>query len=203
MAIEEGEWLSYAEAGARFGISADAARQLAKRRGWQRRIPNETGALATVLVPADAGIRTRGSGGGRSGGRRPLTGGAPGIDRETNPGQPGFGDESPRAIAVLVGQLAQERELSIRAEQHAVDLQARLTTAQIALADASAAERSAAGEAAVLRATLDDLRRRLDDSEAERRQLSERLTGLLSHRQAGSVPSVTPHQPWWKRWFRG
>jgi hypothetical protein len=32
---------------------------------------------------------------------------------------------------------------------------------------------------------------RLDASEAERRQLSERLTGLLSHRPAGSVPSVT------------
>lgn len=53
-----------------------------------------------------------------------------------------------------------------------------------------------------LRAGLDDLRARLDASETERRRLSERLTGLLSHRQAGSVPSVVPSSPWWRRWFR-
>lgn len=52
-------------------------------------------------------------------------------------------------------------------------------------------------------AMLEDLRRRLDASEAERRQLSERLTGLLAHRQAGSVPTVALRPPWWKRWFRG
>jgi septal ring factor EnvC (AmiA/AmiB activator) len=54
-------------------------------------------------------------------------------------------------------------------------------------------------------AGLDDLRRRLDASETERRQLSERLTGLLTHRQGGSVPTV-PAVPigrsWWRRWFR-
>ena len=37
-----------------------------------------------------------------------------------------------------------------------------------------------------------DLRRCLDASEAERRQLSERLAGLLSHRQAGSVSLAPP-----------
>ena len=50
-------------------------------------------------------------------------------------------------------------------------------------------------------AGLDDLRHRLDASEAERRQLSERLTGLLPHRQAGSVPSVALRLPWWRRWL--
>lgn len=56
-------------------------------------------------------------------------------------------------------------------------------------------------------ATIRDLRARLDDSESERRQLSERLTGLLAHRQAGSVP-VAPAQTvapvargWWRRMF--
>lgn len=49
-----------------------------------------------------------------------------------------------------------------------------------------------------------DLRRRLDDSEAERRRVQERLTGLLTHRQAGSVPASipTPRLPWWRRWLR-
>lgn len=53
-----------------------------------------------------------------------------------------------------------------------------------------------------LRVGLDDLRARLDASERERRQLSERLTGLLSHRQTGSVPVVALRPPWWRRWFR-
>ena len=58
-----------------------------------------------------------------------------------------------------------------------------------------------------------DLRVRLDDSETERRRVQERLTGLLTHRRAGSVPPVKPNLsppdtsygtrvPWWRRWFR-
>jgi hypothetical protein len=35
-----------------------------------------------------------------------------------------------------------------------------------------------------------DLRRRLEDSEAERRRAQERLTALLTHRLTGTVPSV-------------
>jgi hypothetical protein len=54
--------------------------------------------------------------------------------------------------------------------------------------------------------TIRDLRRRLDASEAKRRQLSERLTGLLTHRSAGSVPAAPTRlevpAPWWRRWFR-
>jgi hypothetical protein len=58
-------------------------------------------------------------------------------------------------------------------------------------------------------AMLEDLRRRLDASEEERRRVQERLTGLLTQRQgtmgqAGSVPAVQrtePGAPWWRRWF--
>ena len=56
-------------------------------------------------------------------------------------------------------------------------------------------------------ATIRDLRARLDAAETERRQLSERLAGLLERRTAGSVP-VTPvptvapvARGWWKRLF--
>jgi hypothetical protein len=61
-----------------------------------------------------------------------------------------------------------------------------------------------------LRETIRDLRDRLDASGAERRheseehrRVQERLTGLLTHRQAGSVPPVMPRvrMPWWRRWF--
>jgi hypothetical protein len=54
-----------------------------------------------------------------------------------------------------------------------------------------------------LREAIRDYRTRLDKSETDRERVQERLTGLLTHRQAGSVPSVTPQarRPWW-RWFR-
>jgi hypothetical protein len=58
-------------------------------------------------------------------------------------------------------------------------------------------------------ATIRDLRTRLDTEVEERRRVQERLTGLLTHRQAGSVPAVQRleavsnlQRPWWRRWFR-
>lgn len=55
--------------------------------------------------------------------------------------------------------------------------------------------------------TIRQLWRRLDAAEAERREVQHKLTALLTHRQVGSVPSVSstftsPRQPWWRRWFR-
>jgi chromosome segregation ATPase len=43
--------LTYAEIAARLGISGDAARQLVRRRGWLRIVPNRRGATTTVIVP--------------------------------------------------------------------------------------------------------------------------------------------------------
>ena len=70
-------------------------------------------------------------------------------------------------------------------------------------------------------ASIADLRGRLDASEAERRQLSERLHGMLVDRretQGGTPPPFAanagmpvlsaatglaiPRPPWWRRWFR-
>jgi hypothetical protein len=57
--------------------------------------------------------------------------------------------------------------------------------------------------------TIRDLRARLDAEVEERRRVQERLTGLLTHRQVGSVPSVPKTETvpslrlaWWQRWFR-
>ena len=48
-------------------------------------------------------------------------------------------------------------------------------------------------------AVIEDLRRRLDFESEERR----RLTAILTHRGAGSVPSVPALRvPWWRRWGR-
>ena len=66
------------------------------------------------------------------------------------------------------------------------------------------------GEIAALQARISEqaetiraLWQRLDKSEAERERIQERLNGLLTHRQAGSVPAVFPRVPrsWWRRWF--
>jgi hypothetical protein len=53
------------------------------------------------------------------------------------------------------------------------------------------------------------LSQRLEASEAERRDAQHELTALLTHRQAGSVPTVQRSDtvpdlraPWWGRWFR-
>jgi hypothetical protein len=66
--------------------------------------------------------------------------------------------------------------------------------------------------------TIRDLRQRLDRADErlageidERRRVQERLTGLLTHRQAGSVPAAgylaggggeDARRPWWRRWRR-
>ena len=51
MADQEEHWLTYAEVGQLLGISAEAARAMARRQKWPRRTPNDHGALARVLVP--------------------------------------------------------------------------------------------------------------------------------------------------------
>ena len=51
--MSEERWLTYAELGQELGISVEAARSLVRRHKWPRRIPNEYGAPARVLVPAD------------------------------------------------------------------------------------------------------------------------------------------------------
>jgi hypothetical protein len=54
------EWMTYAEAGAHFGVSAEAARQIAFRRKWPRRRPNDApNGQVQVLVPDDAETRPR------------------------------------------------------------------------------------------------------------------------------------------------
>jgi hypothetical protein len=54
--------------------------------------------------------------------------------------------------------------------------------------------------------TIRQLWQRLDAEAEERRRVQERLTALLTHRQAGSVPAVHMpelRRPWWRRrWFR-
>jgi DNA repair exonuclease SbcCD ATPase subunit len=49
----DGLRLTYAAIAGRLGISGEAARQLVRRRGWRRIIPNRQGAPAIIIVPED------------------------------------------------------------------------------------------------------------------------------------------------------
>ena len=51
------EWLTYAQAGARFGLSADAIRMRAHRLGWRTQPGNDGRTL--VQVPEDAAVQPR------------------------------------------------------------------------------------------------------------------------------------------------
>ena len=55
--IMPGEWLTYAQAGARFGLSADAIRMRAHRLGWRTQPGNDGRTL--VQVPEDAAVKPR------------------------------------------------------------------------------------------------------------------------------------------------
>jgi hypothetical protein len=105
-----------------------------------------------------------------------------------------FGIKSPQ------GETAVINGASGGAVAHAVQSHAA-HTGEIAVLERLLAER----EASIVRQdeTIRDLRSRLDAEVAERRRVQERLTGLLTHRQAGSVPAVMPRvrKPWWRRWF--
>jgi hypothetical protein len=51
--MAEENWLTYAELAEALGISIVAARSLAKRHKWPRRVPNAPGSVALILVPED------------------------------------------------------------------------------------------------------------------------------------------------------
>jgi hypothetical protein len=157
---DEGQWLSYAEAGRVLGISPEAARQLARRRGWPRRTPNEHNAPARVLVPDDAAVRPRP---GMSGGQPPYERGPTGVRvRGTNGTNQADAESAVRAfeaaVAALTVQLDRERSRVDRAERQLEDERKLGETLREALADAQAAERITADGAAALRALIDDRR---------------------------------------------
>jgi len=153
---EEGQWLTYEEAGQVLGISAAAARMHAKRHGWPRRTPNMYGDRARVLVPAKAVVQSRSATyAARSG--HVIT-----RDQE-GPNEP---DQTNiqvivRAIEILQEQLgiansrAERAERQFDLERERVEkLQGLFEQWDLAIADARAAERIAATEAAGLRTEL-------------------------------------------------
>ena len=157
-----GEWLTYKQAAERIGISAEAIRALARRRGWSRRSPNEIGGAARVLLPPGVDRRLRpGESTGMTAVDQVLTVGRPTVDSPvTREGGELAVDvaglrerivDKDSVIADLRHRLdVADRRLDAAAEDHR-----RIDELRVALADAVAAERIAAGEAAALRTEAD------------------------------------------------
>ena len=169
--------LTYAQLAERLGISGDAARQLVRRRGWRRIMPNYPGAPAVIVVPEDE----LGAEQWRQdrGGTPPSDAGAT-LPCEAAP-TPSYD------ISALEGAVASLTERAEAAETRADRAEARAdqaialagrTVAQ--LADAQAALADERVRADQVRAQVDELRAQLaklreDDAARQARGLLARL----------------------------
>ncbi len=156
------DWLTYAQIGARFGVSAEAARLRARRLGWRMQPGNDGRTL--VLVPDDAAVQLR-----------------PPVRPPVRP--PGRTGETARLAALL----AEERGRAERADRRADDALARADAADAdrRAADARAdrerdradrAEQGREGE----RARADELRDRLAGLEMEIAQHREAFKARIA-----------------------
>ena len=131
--------LTYGQIGERLGMSADAARQLVRRKGWCRSRPNAIGQPVVVVVPASE-----------------LTNAADGPD----------GDDRRSVLSVTVGalrsavnllgqQFEAERRRADAAQTQIEELHRDLTAAEIAAAEARAALDAARQQAQAAQAAAD------------------------------------------------
>ena len=173
---DQDHWLTYAEAGEVLGISAQAARMLAKRRGWARRTPNAYGERAQVMVPANAIVQPRTALlGVRTGSVITLDQGIPNGHDHLNV------QVFEQAITVLRDQLEaanrradDDRVRADRAEQRADEERANAAKLSAELIDLRVSERIA--DRAV--AEVVELRQRLDDAATAERVARAEAAGL-------------------------
>ncbi len=166
--------LSYQELGERLGISAEAARQRAKRRHWQIIPANEPNGRAFVLIDEEALAREA----VRPPDDRPDEGG------DVRPYVP------PEALAALAEQLAGLRaELQARTQDAArvaaLEVELAMARAQLAAATAIAEERVRAAQAVAI-ADAATATKALEGKDALLGELRQELARL--------------RRPWWRRW---
>ena len=192
--LDQQRWLTYAEAGALLGISAQAARMLAKRRAWPRRTPNAYGDRALVLVPADALVQPRAASLGVHTGSV-IGGDQAGLNGHDHPNV----QVLDQAIAILRDQLGVANQRADDEQHRAERAEARGESLRGELAEARIAERVAVELAECAAAAAADLRQGLDTESIERRQVQARLDTLLAQRPA-PAPPPSPRRWWsWRR----
>ena len=157
------EWLTYAEAATRFGISSEAVRQIAIRRHWPRRKPNDAPfGQVQVGVPDDFEARPR----------PPVQ--HPYERPDEQPSDTRSNGLFAGALAALEEAVGTLRERAEGAERRAEVAEARTDRALALLADVESVlvkerDRSGRAEAAIAgeRAKVDALRERLDSAERD------------------------------------
>ena len=171
------EWLTYAQAAERLGISTEALRALARRRGWPRQRPNRIGEAARVQLPNGLDRRAQPpvTAGVPDGHPLPSTRAHPSTRAQEAHGAAAVpldqGDDHTAgataetfrgALVAIWEQLKREQTRADRAEALFHDEHQELKTARrridellSALADVTSAERVARNEAAALRSEHD------------------------------------------------
>lgn len=177
------EWLTYAEAAARFGVSAEAVRQIALRRKWPRRKPNDDPyGRVQVLIPDDPEIRPR----------TPVQ-----LPSEQPSDARSSGEEAWRQTA------ASERAARERAEAEA-DHERRRADEERARAEAERgrAERSEQ-RADQAEEQIGELRRKLDAAGSDlaaAKARGDRLGSELDQARAALIDAEAwQRRPWWRR----
>jgi hypothetical protein len=128
--MEDGDskWLTYAEAGDRLGVSAEAARAKANRKHWRKQTGND--GLARIMLPVDLPVTTR----ARSPGHQPMTPRSPAVRTF----EQGANERTIKALQAHVALLTQQLAASeLREGQGRAELEAeraRTTKAIEALA---------------------------------------------------------------------
>jgi hypothetical protein len=196
-------WLTYAAAGELLGISPEAVRQLARRRGWPRRTPNAYGVQAQILMPEDVLVRPRP---GLTGGQPPYERGmteqrVSGLDRADEPGDRAF--ENADLIRIfrdtVEGLVTPLREQLTTANQWAEAERARADRAERHLEEERGCVDEERRRIDELRTALDRMRVELADAVAAERIAAGEATGL----RAEVERLITERRrPWWRRWFR-
>ena len=155
--------LTYGQIGERLGMSADAARQLVRRKGWCRSRPNAIGQPVVVVVPASELTNEH---------NQPPTDDGPSVSRGVSDGAPTDyganpdGDDRRSVLSVTVGalrsavnllgqQFEAERRRADAAQTQIEELHRDLTAAEIAAAEARAALDAARQQAQAAQAAAD------------------------------------------------
>ena len=149
--------LTYADIAERLHISGDAARQLVRRRGWQRIVPNRCGAETIVIVPEEdlAGERRRDTPLGDNGGTTP--------------------DDPEAARIALSGVILPLQEAIVALREQLTASQAHINQAE---ARAMQAEKAVAAERTRADADRAAMQSRLESAQAELRRALDAAEAL-------------------------
>jgi hypothetical protein len=187
--------MTYAELARAKGISLSSARQLVRRHHWPKQVGNDGYVKVTVPLAALTHVNTQDRDTGSDRGTAPSDTASQSKALKTR--------ETSDAVSAL-GEAASEAPSDRGSDTVSETLSRAVDSLREQLGIANDRAERAERRINELQAALADERRRFDASETERRELSERLHRVLTHRRSGSVPAVMRREqaPWWRRWFR-